>query len=168
MAQQLGNQTNDISITEPRQPGAACTLVDVLKEEFRQLHNDDPQSKGRPALGNGSAIPGTEQQQPIADPSLAPADERTGEQSMKTPEVDKTPSQQTDMVPEAKELRRLWSNVHDLSGDGRTALCLSGGGVRSAAFNLGVLQGLARLDLLDLACHLVVAGKLAAVNQVGI
>src|SRR5216117_690155 len=31
----------------------------------------------------------------------------------------------------------------------RTALCLSGGGVRSATFNLGILQGLARSRLLD-------------------
>jgi hypothetical protein len=31
----------------------------------------------------------------------------------------------------------------------RTALCLSGGGVRSAIFNLGVLQGLARCGLLN-------------------
>ena len=31
----------------------------------------------------------------------------------------------------------------------RTALCLSGGGVRSAIFNLGVLQGLARAGLLN-------------------
>src|SRR6266446_7635179 len=31
----------------------------------------------------------------------------------------------------------------------RSALCLSGGGIRSATFNLGVLQGLARNQLLD-------------------
>jgi hypothetical protein len=31
----------------------------------------------------------------------------------------------------------------------RSALCLSGGGVRSAVFNLGILQGLARCGLLD-------------------
>lgn len=33
--------------------------------------------------------------------------------------------------------------------DRRIALCLSGGGIRSATFSLGVLQGLARLNLLD-------------------
>src|SRR5207237_5108840 len=31
----------------------------------------------------------------------------------------------------------------------RSALCLSGGGVRSAVFNLGILQGLARAGLLS-------------------
>lgn len=43
----------------------------------------------------------------------------------------------------------LWWRIHELPGDGRTALCLSGGGIRSAAFNLGLIQGLARLGLLD-------------------
>jgi hypothetical protein len=33
--------------------------------------------------------------------------------------------------------------------EGRSALCLSGGGIRSATFNLGILQGLARHKLLD-------------------
>ena len=33
-------------------------------------------------------------------------------------------------------------------GAGRTALCLSGGGIRSATFALGVVQGLARRGLL--------------------
>ena len=32
---------------------------------------------------------------------------------------------------------------------GHTALCLSGGGIRSASFSIGVLQGLARLGILD-------------------
>ena len=34
------------------------------------------------------------------------------------------------------------------SGDGLAALCLSGGGIRSAAFSLGVVQALARHRLL--------------------
>ena len=33
--------------------------------------------------------------------------------------------------------------------DGHSALCLSGGGIRSASFNLGLLQGLAQAGLLD-------------------
>jgi hypothetical protein len=49
----------------------------------------------------------------------------------------------------AEELIPLWERIHGWRGDGRTALCLSGGGIRSAAFNLGVLQALARLGLLD-------------------
>jgi hypothetical protein len=42
----------------------------------------------------------------------------------------------------------IYQVIHKLSKK-RSALCLSGGGVRSATFNLGVLQGLARCGLLD-------------------
>lgn len=45
----------------------------------------------------------------------------------------------------ANALRTAW---HSLSG-GQSALCLSGGGIRSATFGLGVLQGLAQAKLLD-------------------
>ena len=47
-----------------------------------------------------------------------------------------------DIVP------KIYAAIHGLK-EKRTALCLSGGGVRSAIFNLGVLQGLARCGLLD-------------------
>ncbi len=39
-----------------------------------------------------------------------------------------------------------WIHAHD---DPRNALCLSGGGIRSATFGLGVLQGLAEANVLD-------------------
>ncbi len=44
-------------------------------------------------------------------------------------------------------LERLYRRIHGL-GIPRTALCLSGGGIRSASFALGVLQALARHGLL--------------------
>ena len=51
---------------------------------------------------------------------------------------------------DAVRLSLLFSAIHKLKGTNiRTALCLSGGGIRSAAFSLGVLQGLARCSLLD-------------------
>lgn len=40
----------------------------------------------------------------------------------------------------------IYSAIHKQQ---RSALCLSGGGIRSATFNLGILQGLARHNLLD-------------------
>ncbi len=40
----------------------------------------------------------------------------------------------------------IYSAIHKRE---RSALCLSGGGIRSATFNLGILQGLARHGLLD-------------------
>src|SRR5207244_4706509 len=48
--------------------------------------------------------------------------------------------------PESTEQQRLeaiFTHIHALK-PGRSALCLSGGGIRSAAFGLGILQGLAR------------------------
>ena len=48
---------------------------------------------------------------------------------------------------ETDPLKRLYQRIHNLPKK-RTALCLSGGGIRSATFALGVLQGLARLSLL--------------------
>src|SRR5262245_14209694 len=39
----------------------------------------------------------------------------------------------------------VYGLIHRLKGDtARSALCLSGGGIRSASFGLGILQGLAR------------------------
>ena len=46
-------------------------------------------------------------------------------------------------------LQRVFTRTHQLAeADRTTALCLSGGGIRSATFSLGVLQGLARHNLL--------------------
>src|SRR5215467_5558921 len=45
-------------------------------------------------------------------------------------------------------LKAIWSAIHALP-EKRAALCISGGGIRSATFGLGVLQGLARCGLLD-------------------
>jgi hypothetical protein len=44
-------------------------------------------------------------------------------------------------------LKDIWAAVHQLP-EKRAALCISGGGIRSATFALGVLQGLARCGLL--------------------
>jgi hypothetical protein len=49
--------------------------------------------------------------------------------------------------PETR-LKALWAAVHALK-EKRAALCISGGGIRSATFGLGILQGLARCGLLD-------------------
>ena len=48
--------------------------------------------------------------------------------------------------PEAR-LSKIWSAVHQLPA-GQAALCISGGGIRSATFGLGILHGLARCGLL--------------------
>jgi 8-oxo-dGTP pyrophosphatase MutT (NUDIX family) len=49
-----------------------------------------------------------------------------------------------------RRLRAFYALVHALPAHaGRSALCLSGGGIRSAAFSLGVLQALARAGVLQ-------------------
>jgi hypothetical protein len=48
---------------------------------------------------------------------------------------------------EAERLKQVYTSVHQLA-PARSALCISGGGIRSATFGLGVLQGLARVNLL--------------------
>ena len=53
----------------------------------------------------------------------------------------------TTAATESDRLAVLYGHVHNLPQK-RTALCFSGGGIRSATFALGVLQGLARLSLL--------------------
>ncbi|HEU5248079.1 MAG TPA: patatin-like phospholipase family protein [Candidatus Udaeobacter sp.] len=45
-------------------------------------------------------------------------------------------------------LKELWAAIHGLK-EKHAALCISGGGIRSATFGLGILQGLARCGLLD-------------------
>src|SRR5438034_10551247 len=45
-------------------------------------------------------------------------------------------------------LKALYDAIHGLK-ETRAALCISGGGIRSAIFGLGILQGLARCGLLD-------------------
>ena len=48
----------------------------------------------------------------------------------------------------ATRLKAIWSAIHRLKPR-RAALCISGGGIRSATFGLGILQGLARCGLLE-------------------
>ena len=55
------------------------------------------------------------------------------------------PSAPADASADPQLARRLFAAIHGLPPDDeRAALCLSGGGIRSATFSLGVLQGLAQ------------------------
>jgi len=73
----------------------------------------------------------------------------------RAPQPRPTPKDATaeDHKAERIALAAYYEAVHKFRKDdkdpGQTALCLSGGGVRSAAFALGVLQALARLRLLS-------------------
>lgn len=45
-------------------------------------------------------------------------------------------------------LQHLYTEIHGDGGKPTAALCISGGGIRSATFGLGVLQGLAKAGVL--------------------
>jgi Patatin-like phospholipase len=141
MAKSSRSDTTDRTSTDAEHP---AHLADVLEREFRELHGGDPPEGMSLTLRDDGSV--TKQQQPLADPSLAPARDGAIEQT----KIGKTSSPRP-LIDDryADRLRTIWDKIHKLPGDGRTALCLSGGGVRSAAFNLGVLQGLARLELLN-------------------
>jgi predicted acylesterase/phospholipase RssA len=48
-----------------------------------------------------------------------------------------------------EERKHLWGQDHTVIEPEGVGLAFSGGGMRSAAFNLGILQGLAQAKLLD-------------------
>src|SRR5436309_3366782 len=61
---------------------------------------------------------------------------------------EKLPANYPTSTETVTRLKAIWGAIHGLK-EKRTALCLSGGGIRSATFGLGILQGLARCGLLD-------------------
>ncbi|HET9226438.1 MAG TPA: hypothetical protein VFR31_07205 [Thermoanaerobaculia bacterium] len=58
---------------------------------------------------------------------------------------------QDSQATDRRKLQEVLGIAHGRTkkGDGLSALCFSGGGIRSATFNLGILQGLAAAGLLD-------------------
>ena len=58
------------------------------------------------------------------------------------------PADYSQSAKETDRLKAIWSQIHRLD-EKRAALCISGGGIRSATFGLGVLQGLASCGLLE-------------------
>jgi hypothetical protein len=67
------------------------------------------------------------------------------------PDWNDVPQPPPELCSRAGALRAVYAAIASharASGGKLSALCLSGGGIRSATFNLGVLQALARADLL--------------------
>jgi len=60
---------------------------------------------------------------------------------------DQPPTAFTDGLDEAAKLRQIRTHAH-ADPKGTSALCLSGGGIRSATFSLGALQAMARFNIL--------------------
>ena len=96
-------------------------LHEVLEEEFTRLHGELP-----------AGYPQSREEPPKAAP---PEHESASERDLRFNE---------------ERLAELYRIIHELPREqGRSALCLSGGGIRSATFALGVIQGLAGCGLLN-------------------
>ncbi|HEV2842409.1 MAG TPA: patatin-like phospholipase family protein [Chthoniobacterales bacterium] len=106
---------------EKKDENPSMHLHEVLAMEFRALHHEPP--------------PGTSEPVPLAK------------------EADAEKAREAKQAQEQKQqehLRAIWAEVHALPENKKqAALCISGGGIRSATFALGVLQGLARCGLLE-------------------
>jgi Patatin-like phospholipase len=87
---------------------------------------------------------------PIDTPSAAtnaPAEPREGSRELLEVLTEEFRQLRPDASYTGSSLEALYRGIHGLERP-RSALCLSGGGIRSASFALGVLQVLARHDLL--------------------
>ena len=114
-------------------PSPLFDTVDVLSEEVAQIH---PSAF---AAGRGQKVQQRLQQWRTARDLLPPGERQRREHL------------------DQLRLGLLYRFLHRVPAAGggsveRTALCLSGGGIRSAAFALGLLQGLAERRLLS-QCH---------------
>jgi hypothetical protein len=125
----------------------------VLKLEFELIHGRnawnpgklDPDRVRKQLRGEGSADNGQVGKQTAGEKNKTEKFSQTGSSACQE-------QAETEPLKEENESDRLalyaWS-VRNLPKAGQAALCLSGGGIRSAAFGLGILQGLARRGLLD-------------------
>jgi len=102
----------------------------MLEEEYWSLHEDELSGGSPPtlreALEREYAAALADQSPPVGRPADLPAEYPT----------------EDDSIRRAAILRIIHRRKH-------AALCVSGGGIRSATFGLGVIQGLARRGLLD-------------------
>ena len=72
---------------------------------------------------------------------------RLREEQPTEPSTDQ-PATPSEAAREALARRAVYAAIHGLPTP-PSALCFSGGGIRSATFNLGIIQALARLRVLD-------------------
>jgi len=119
-----------------RNTGPTNTLY-MLADEFNEIHGYWPASVPRPETLGVSGSGSKQDQSPppkyLSDPTHLPQKREDRERA------------ERDILD---KLQKLYREFHQV-GYPRSALCLSGGGIRSAAFALGVIQYLARTGLLE-------------------
>ncbi len=118
----------------------ALSTGDVLIEEFRAIHGRDLKQEYESKEGAGSWLRFPEKEY----------DEKLGKGSWDAlrPE-EKEKEKERDKARQGFYFEHVYGLKAQDKEPGQTALCLSGGGIRSAAFALGVMQGLARHGLLS-------------------
>ncbi len=130
----------------PNIPAASQPLWKTIEDEFRTIHRDRI-DLGEDYVAERDAFIAAECRE-IAEGLCEIAPEITPEEAY----------HQRPSLINGAGCRALFKRVHRLSGEGEepvhTALCISGGGIRSATFALGVLQGLARYGCLHKFAYL--------------
>ncbi|WP_342732784.1 hypothetical protein [Bradyrhizobium sp. B117] len=124
----------------------ALNLSQVLWEERRALAGaplEFPPKDKDPATG-GSAKLAPAQPASEAPPTPAPPPSATSAQASQRSSLS---SQGPSLPPTAPVPEQLLEVYRALNADDRWALCLSGGGIRSASFALGILQRIAALKV---------------------
>jgi predicted acylesterase/phospholipase RssA len=119
-------------------PGKSVSLSTVLKTEHAQIGEVRKLRLERSGWNSAEFPVGEPRLKDVATPPKAPTPGRE-------PNDNDAPDWQKDRDREQSEWRQAIRDAHKLNLAG---LCFSGGGIRSATFNLGVLQALADLKLL--------------------
>ena len=104
-------------------------LSDVLREEYVRLHGDLPADK-------------------VA--ALDALDAQL-KRAVQAADGDREKIEAAEKTADSEKLKVIYAAIHALNKDpkkARTALCFSGGGIRSATFALGIMQRLASFKLM--------------------
>src|SRR3989454_5241152 len=125
-----------------REPKAISLEVAKQIEEYREIRNGSDWNKLEDRIEEIKDLPAKSRKQieDICDREKFAVNTSNDDLSDDIWKLKKALSK--NLIPELYAISRSLSNE-------RSALYLSGGGVRSAVFNLGILQGLARCGLLD-------------------
>jgi hypothetical protein len=114
-------------------PGSPLSFSFVLKEEYLALHREELAGTSDPS------------RDPTAELESLLKAEQAALPASRTEEASEAPEEH-EKREEAARRAAIFKLIH---GKGHAALCISGGGIRSATFGLGVMQGLAQGGLLD-------------------
>jgi Patatin-like phospholipase len=143
----------------PNKPAATYRPEDILDPAWATSYlttcgfSGDPRTVANDIVTTGAGIENLAKSPELSDTGRELLDLYSGDDA-KTPEVRRRIVDEAlgASVRQLRDVRldALYSTLHaQLPGEARTALCISGGGIRSATFALGVIQGLASSGILN-------------------